>query len=173
MKESQGIDGDREIWDRKAQFWDALHGDAGNLFHRRLIEPSVLQLLDLRAGEPVLDVACGNGALARRLAALGARVTAIDFSPQLIGLARQRGSTGAPIDYRVVDACDEDALLRLGARQFSAITCTMALMDMPAIAPLFRAASQLLQRAGQAGLCQRAPSLQLQQPDFCARKSRP
>jgi len=36
----------------------------------------------------VLDVACGNGAFARRLAHLGATVTACDFSSQLIARAR-------------------------------------------------------------------------------------
>ncbi|MCY4063832.1 MAG: class I SAM-dependent methyltransferase, partial [Chloroflexi bacterium] len=61
----------RELWNRKARFWDELHGDFGNRFHRRLIEPTVLQLLDLQANEAVLDIGCGNGALARRLAEQG------------------------------------------------------------------------------------------------------
>ena len=82
----------RELWNKKAEFWDELHGDEGNVFHRRLIEPSVLQLLDLRDGESVLDIGCGNGALARRLAANGGKVTAVDFSEKLIGFARQRSS---------------------------------------------------------------------------------
>ena len=80
----------RELWNRKAKFWDALHGDHGNDFHRRLVEPSVLQLLALRPGESILDIGCGNGALARRLTALGAKVVAVDFSDQLLKLARRR-----------------------------------------------------------------------------------
>lgn len=138
----------RDIWDGKARFWDALHGDRGNIFHQRLIEPSVLQLLDLSAGERVLDIGCGNGALARRMAQLGAEVYAIDFSPKMIELAQQRSTAGTAINYNVVDATDESALLRLGERSYDAITCTMTLMDMPSITPLFRAASQMLKKAG-------------------------
>ena len=148
MDEKQLNDEGRAIWDAKARFWDGLHGDRGNLFHRRLIEPSVLQLLDLSAGERVLDIGCGNGALARCMAGLGAEVEAIDFSPSMVELAKQRGSDDLAINYRVVDATDESALFQLGERSYDAITCTMALMDMPSITPLFRAASQLLKKRG-------------------------
>lgn len=44
---------------------------------------------DLR-GRRVLDAGCGTGALAARLAARGARVLAVDLSPTLIALARER-----------------------------------------------------------------------------------
>jgi len=133
----------RNLWDQKAAFWDALHGETGNIFHRKLISPPVERLLNLKSGERVLDVACGNGVMARRLAALGGQVTAVDFSPALIALARQRGGA---IDYRVVDATDETALNALG--QYPAIVCTMALMDIPVIAPLFRAVRRMLEDGG-------------------------
>ncbi len=63
----------RALWDQKAAFWDTLHGDAGNKFHRQLVSPAVERLLALRAGERVLDIACGSGVMARRLAELGGR----------------------------------------------------------------------------------------------------
>ena len=160
----------REIWNRKASFWDSLHGEAGNDFHRRLIEPGVLQLLDLRAGESVLDIGCGNGALARRLAELGARVTAVDFSAALIDLARGRSQARA-IDYRVLDATDEFAMLQLGADSFDAITCTMALMDMPTITPLFRAASQLLRHDGRLVFATAHPAFNSNNPIFVHEKA--
>ncbi len=139
----------RELWEQKAAFWDALHGDEGNRFHRRLVAPAVERLLELRPGERVLDIACGNGVMARRLAALGGRVTAVDFSPALIEKAQQRGQpAGEPIQYSVVDATDEEALAALGEGQFAAVVCTMALMDMPVIAPLYRAARRLLVENG-------------------------
>ena len=47
---------------------------------------------DLR-GARVLDAGCGTGALAMDLARRGARVTAIDLSPTLVGLARERSPT--------------------------------------------------------------------------------
>lgn len=153
----------RELWDRKAQFWDAMQGSEGNSFHRRLIEPAVLRLLKLQPGERTLDVGCGNGVLARRLAKEGARVTAIDFSAIFIRLAEARGQA---IHYHVMDAIDEEALLTLGEGRFDAITCTMALMDMPIIEPLFRAASRLLNARGRFVFATAHPAFNSNNPIF-------
>lgn len=136
------------IWDRNAAFWDGYFKE-GNDFHRLLIAPAVERLLALRPGEAVLDVACGNGALARRLAYLGGQVTACDASSVFIECARARSEEYAGrVNYRVVDATDETALLELGEGRFNAATCTMALMDMAQIAPLFRALFRLVQPGG-------------------------
>jgi 2-polyprenyl-3-methyl-5-hydroxy-6-metoxy-1,4-benzoquinol methylase len=159
----------REIWDQKAEFWDSLHGDSGNKFHRALVLPAVEKLLALQTGERVLDVACGNGVMSRRLAELGAKVTATDFSPKLIERARRRGqSAGEPIDYRVVDAVDENALIALGEGQFDAIVCTMALMDMPVIDPLFRSARRLLTPDGRFVFATAHPAFNSSNPIFVA-----
>lgn len=142
-------DASREAWDRKADFWDDLHGDEGNATHRRLVSPSVERLLALKPGERILDISCGTGVLARRMALLGAQVTAVDFSPALIERAKARAqASGEPIDYRVIDATDEEALIALGIGEFDGITCTMALMDMPVIAPLYHAVRRLLRANG-------------------------
>lgn len=160
----------RELWNRKARFWDELHGDEGNLFHRRLVEPSVLQLLALQNGERVLDVGCGNGALARRLAGKGAKVTAVDFSEEMIRLAKGRGFA-SEIDYRIVDATDKDALLSLGTAQFDAIVCSMTLMDIPTVAPLFEAASELLRSEGRFVFATMHPAFNSNNPVFFQEKA--
>jgi SAM-dependent methyltransferase len=97
----------------------------------------------------VLDIACGNGLYARRLASMGVEVVAFDFSPVLIERARARTTEGLPpIDYHVLDATDEEALLALGERTFDAALCNMALFDMAEIEPLMRALCRLLRRDG-------------------------
>jgi SAM-dependent methyltransferase len=136
------------IWDAKATFWDARMGD-GNTFQRVLVGPAVERLLAVRPGETVLDVACGNGVFARRLAALGARVVATDFSERFLELARARSADlGESIDYRLADATDEAQLLAFGEGRFDAVVCAMALMDMPTVEPLLRAARRLLVPGG-------------------------
>lgn len=138
----------RRAWDAKAAFWDERMGD-GNAFQLELTGPAVERLLDVQPGERILDVACGNGVSSRRLAALGARVVAIDFSARFLDLARARSAQiGDGIDYRLVDAANEAQLLALGEGQFHALLCNMALMDMPVIEPLARAAHRLLAPGG-------------------------
>jgi 2-polyprenyl-3-methyl-5-hydroxy-6-metoxy-1,4-benzoquinol methylase len=134
----------RRIWDAKAAFWDDRMGD-GNDFERQLIGPAIEGLLGVRPGELVLDVGCGTGVNARRLARLGAQVVAIDYSEVSLGIARGRETddTGS-IDYRLVDATDYQQLIGLGRGRFAAVVSSMVLMDMPLIEPLLRATARLL-----------------------------
>jgi SAM-dependent methyltransferase len=58
----------------------------------------VLDLLDPRPGERVLDLGCGDGALTEKLVAVGCRVVGVDGSAEQIEAARARG-----LDARVMD----------------------------------------------------------------------
>jgi len=138
----------REAWNINADFWNERMGE-GNDFHRLLIEPAQLRLLELRPGELVLDIACGNGQFARKLAQLGADVFACDFSERMIENAKARTTQNAErIQYSVLDATDRGQLMALGERRFDAAVCTMALMDMASIEPLFSSLSRLLKAEG-------------------------
>lgn len=63
--------------------------------------PPLLELLGDITARQVLDAGCGEGYLARVLAARGAQVTGIDLSPRLIELARAKNPDS--IDYQVAD----------------------------------------------------------------------
>lgn len=61
-------------------------------------------------GRRLLDAGCGTGALSIEAARRGARVVAIDLSPRLVGLARERlaaDPAGRNIEFRVGDLLDE------------------------------------------------------------------
>ncbi len=135
-------------WEHNAQFWDQRMGE-GNDFVEVLTWPATERLLDLGQGERVLDIACGNGLTSRRMAAMGAEVLAFDFSEAMIAHARQRTTAHTDrIEYRVVDATDEAALLALGERAFDVAVCHMALFDMADIDPLMRSLPRLLRPDG-------------------------
>lgn len=161
MDEQQLNQEGRELWNQKAEFWDALHGETGNDFHRHLVEPPILRLLDLQPGERILDVGCGTGVLTRRLAQLGGQVTAIDFSEGMLERAR---TYGGAIDYRVADATDEAALVTMG--KFDAIVCSMVIMDIPRIAPMFRAVRQMLTTNGRFVFATMHPAFNSNNPVF-------
>ncbi len=138
----------RDIWNQNAAFWDEYMGE-GNDFQLVLIGPATERLLNLQQDEFVLDIACGNGNFARRMANLGARVVACDFSEVFVDRARARSADYAGrIEYRVIDATDREQLLALGQRHFDAAVCNMALMDMATIDPLLQTLPQLLKRDG-------------------------
>jgi ubiquinone/menaquinone biosynthesis C-methylase UbiE len=116
----------RAAWDAMADYWDE-QMEAGRTWQQLLIQPAVERLLRLQAGERVLEIACGNGDFTRRMSELGASVLATDFSEGMLERARAHGGD---IDYRRVDATDEEALRALGDRAFGAIVCNMAVMAM-------------------------------------------
>jgi SAM-dependent methyltransferase len=65
------------------------------------------RLLDLRPGMSVLDLACGHGDLANRLASRGCRVTALDSSAVFLERARaDAAAAGVSVDYIVGDMRD-------------------------------------------------------------------
>ncbi len=135
----------RRAWDAMASHWDE-EMEAGRTWQRSLIQPAVERLLELRAGERVLEIGCGNGELARRMAALGAKVLATDFSAAMLERARARGGD---IDYRVADGTSREQLLALASEgSFDVCVCNMAIMDMPEIKPLAGALRQLLRAGG-------------------------
>jgi 2-polyprenyl-3-methyl-5-hydroxy-6-metoxy-1,4-benzoquinol methylase len=133
----------RRAWNANAAFWDERMAE-GNDFFNLLEWPATERLLAVRPGQRILDIACGNGLTSRRLASMGARVDAFDFSEKLIALAGTKPNPGSRISYSVIDGTDEKALLELGRASFDAALCNMALFDMADIAPLFTALSKLL-----------------------------
>jgi SAM-dependent methyltransferase len=50
----------------------------------------LIQVLELEPGDRILDLACGSGDHARRLAKLGANVLGVDIAPSLITYCRER-----------------------------------------------------------------------------------
>ena len=68
-------------------------------------------------GKTALDVGCGAGLLAEPLARLGAKVTGIDASPEVIAIAREHSSAMAlSIDYRAGEVQELEG-------RFDLITC--------------------------------------------------
>ncbi|GAC1349298.1 MAG: class I SAM-dependent methyltransferase [Ktedonobacteraceae bacterium] len=140
----------REAWNQNAAFWDEHMGD-GNQFQRVLIGPASERLLALQPDELVLEIACGNGVFSRRMASLGAHVIATDFSENMLVQAQKRNTHiqyADRIEYKLIDATNEEQLLSLGRGRFDAAVCNMAIMDMAQIEPMLSALAQLLKANG-------------------------
>ena len=59
----------------------------------------VLDLLQPKPGERILDLGCGDGVLTQKLAEMEVEVVGVDTSPEMVAAARKRG-----LDARVMDA---------------------------------------------------------------------
>src|SRR4051812_41495779 len=89
-------------WNDIADDW-VVHAD-GNDYRNDYLMPRMLAMLGQVAGKAVLDLlGCGEGGYARALVRRGAHVTAVDGSPRLIEVARQRARAEA-VDVQFIHA---------------------------------------------------------------------
>ena len=80
------------------QTWDPDEYARHVRFVSELGQP-LIDLLDPKPGERVLDLGCGDGVLTERLLSAGCQVVAIDSSPEQVWASLERG-----IDARILDA---------------------------------------------------------------------
>ena len=73
-----------------AQIWDTQAYEKNGAFVHRLAG-GVLEWLDAKPAETVLDLGCGDGQLTQRIASTGASVIGVDASPEMVAAARSRG----------------------------------------------------------------------------------
>jgi ubiquinone/menaquinone biosynthesis C-methylase UbiE len=134
-------------WDHVADWYDKLVGDEGSDYHRNVVLPAALRMLDPQPGERLLDLCCGQGVFCRLLAqAPVADVLGVDASPSLIAAARQRGG-GERVRYAVADARN---LGDLADGRFDGAACLMAVHDLDDITAAFRSLAGALKPGGRA-----------------------
>ena len=136
-----------------ADWYDRLVGDEGSQYHRHVVHPGVLRLLAPQPGEAIVDVACGQGALARLLTDRGAEVTGVDAAPELIRAARERGPQS--IRYHVADARE---LNYLPESHFAAAACVLAIQNIHPIQPVFEGVRRALRPGGRFVLAMMHPA---------------
>jgi SAM-dependent methyltransferase len=110
--------------------------------------PLVVEAAGVRAGQAVLDVACGTGVVAREVAdRVGAtgRVVAVDINEAMLTVARR---LNPDIDWRTADACS----LPFPDSSFDAVLCQAALMFFPDRAGAVREMGRVVSDAGTAAV---------------------
>lgn len=128
--------GGEKGWDGVAGWYDKLVGADGSDYHRKVILPGTMELLEVKDGDAVADVCCGQGVLVRHLLEAGAgRVFGVDASGKLIGAARRRNGGDGRVSFLRADACTEGGW---ADGSFDAAACVMAVHDVADVAGLMR-----------------------------------
>src|SRR2546423_5187088 len=97
------------------------NSDRNDVYHQYLLKrvPSPCQ--------NSLDLGCGTGAFARLLATRSERVLALDLSPGMIDVARQRSRNHSNISFEVADVLKMD----FPSREFDCIASINTLHHLP------------------------------------------
>jgi ubiquinone/menaquinone biosynthesis C-methylase UbiE len=139
-----------------------LEGSAAELYQRYLV-PGITSkwaehLVDraqLRAGEEVLDVACGTGVVARlatKKVASG-HVTGLDLNPGMLAVARGVLSEGQPVNWIEGSALD----LPFPSGRFNAVLCQLGLQFFPDQPKALREMRRVVRESGRVALSVYSP----------------
>jgi ubiquinone/menaquinone biosynthesis C-methylase UbiE len=111
-----------------------------------LADPVTTELLGDVSGQVALSLACGQGQDARLLARLGATVTGIDFSAEMLRYANEHEAAN-PRGITYVQG-DAQELAGFADASFDGVLCHMALMDIPELASTIRSVARVLRGGG-------------------------
>ena len=116
---------------KQIQCWNKVAGDyCSRQDELALIyQPAVDELLGDVFGKRILDAGCGGGTYSRKLASLGAIVTAIDGSAEMISIAKKH-HVKLDVEYKVVDLTQK---LPFPDGHYDIVLANMVLMDIPRI----------------------------------------
>jgi len=135
-------------WDPVAAWYDKLVGESGSDYHRNVILPAALRILDAKPGESVIDVCCGQGVLAKPLLEnhIG-KFTGVDASPRLIDAAKARHGKDPRVSFIIADVCVSGTWAN---ESHDAATCLMAVHDVADAVAMFSNVRKALKPGGRA-----------------------
>lgn len=110
--------------------------------------PAFLKLLRGIRGKTVLDIGCGAGWLAGKLAQKGARVSAVDSSPKWIELCKKQKGPAERIAFSLADAAD---LSTFKNGQFDIVTANMVFLcaaSREKLEKIFKETGRILKKGG-------------------------
>jgi SAM-dependent methyltransferase len=135
-----------EDWEREAENWSAWARRSGpeqDAYWE--YSPRFFELVP-PPGRRTLEIGCGEGRVARDLAARGHHVTGIDASPTLVRLAKEADPAG---EYVLGDA----ASLPFEDESFDLVVAYNSLMDIADMPGAVRQAARVLEPAGRLCIC--------------------
>jgi ubiquinone/menaquinone biosynthesis C-methylase UbiE len=132
-------------YDTNAQFWVQIIREDRDKYRTELTNPAVLDAISPADGVRILDAGCGEGYLSRRLAEVGAKVTGIDSSAELISAARSHEQTNElPVAFDIGSVNS----LPYGSDEFDVVVCNHLMNDLQDPSDAIREFSRVLNHGG-------------------------
>ena len=133
-------------WDAVANWYAGWSGPQGSRHHKLVAMPTVIELLNPREGEKVLDIGCGAGALFSTKIKKIVCYQGIDNSRRLIDIAKRHFQKTAK--FQVGDATDLAKTTDLTRGTFDAVIFLLSLQDISPLQDAINNAAWALKSRG-------------------------
>lgn len=143
-------------WDKVASWYDNMLESGEGTYQKDLILPNVLRLLNVRKGDHVLDLGCGQGFFSREIFKAGATVTGVDLSQNLIALAEKH----APKEIKFFTASAESVPF-IGNVSVDVVLCVSAIQNIKNVAAVFAETFRVLKSGGRMLLVMNHPAFRI------------
>ncbi len=146
-------------WGEVASWYDDLLETGGN-YQKEVILPDLLQILSIKKGERVLDLACGQGFFARAWKHAGAEVIGVDISHELIDIAKnyEKGQSGLMVEYF---AAPSHKLDFLADKSIDKISLVLALQNIEKVNETFAECARVLKPGGSLAIVLNHPAFRI------------
>ncbi len=131
-------------WQKVAPWYNNLVGVDGHYYHKQVVLPGLLRLLDLKSDCSLLDLGCGQGVVSRVIPEI-ARYVGVDKAASLIDAAKNNNKN-ARHTFAVADVTRPLPKIDPG---FSHCCVVLALQNMEKPEGVFDNLAQLLQMGGE------------------------
>lgn len=163
-KESLNIKKDantKTSWGVVADWYDEyLQGEgSADSYQRMVILPNLMRILNIKKGDNIADIACGQGLFSEEMTMQGAVVTGVDISPELIAKAKRRfNDKRLKATFHVSSA---DKLSMLKDKSFDKAICVLAAQNIKELDVMFSEASRVLKKGGRLVLVLNHPAFRI------------
>ncbi len=127
-----------------APWYNKIVGNEGHYYHEHVVIPGVLRLLNLKNTDTLVDLACGQGILSRKIPHIQ-KYLGLDLAKELIKDAKYKNRQ-ANYEFLV---CDLSKLLRERAEKFDKATIILALQNIEQADNVIKNAATYLKKDGQ------------------------
>ncbi len=140
---------EKTSWGKVAEWYDEVV-EKDNSYQKTLILPNLLRLINPKAGEKLLDIACGQGFFAKEFSKKDASVVASDISSELISIAKQKQTNEekSKINF-LVSSADDLLSLKLKPESFDKAYIILAIQNIENANKVWSDAYSLLKKGGE------------------------
>lgn len=141
-------------WGKVASWYDEhLKGD--NTHHEQVVAPNLLRVVNLKPGESLLELGCGQGFFIKKFAELSKNVTGVDLGKELIEIAKKK----IPKAKFLVGNAENEKILP--GEKFDVITIILALQNMKNLNAVVKNLDRLLAENGKVVIVLNHPTFRI------------